>query len=71
MSLYASGLGLTAASAVSVVFDDPATITYLGPAPGQTDGVTQINFVVAPIDGQSVLSVNAGNSTDYAFVYVR
>ena len=87
MILYASGFGLpsaqvadgtignangqTFAAAVSVVFDDPATLTYLGPAPGLVSGITQINFVVPPIDGQSILSVSAGASTDYVYVYVQ
>lgn len=87
MTLYVSGLGLPAGSAVdgstgaaipqtfplgvSVIYDDPATLTYLGPAPGLVSGITQINYIVPQIDGQSILSLSAGNSTDYVYVYVQ
>ena len=68
MTLYALGLG---AATAQVIFNNPATLTYQGPAPGQIQGVTQINFVVPPVTGQSILSVVAGPSTDYVYVYVR
>ncbi len=87
MTLYVSGLGVPAGfvtdgsvgtatqqtfpSGVSVIFDDPAPITYIGPAPGFVSGITQINYVVPAIDGQSILSLSAGNSTDYVYVYVQ
>jgi uncharacterized protein (TIGR03437 family) len=87
MTAYVSGLGVpngpavdgqvgsvnpqTFLSPVSVVFNDPAKLTYVGSAPGQVSGITQINFIVPAVIGQSVLSVNAGKSTDFVFVYVR
>jgi uncharacterized protein (TIGR03437 family) len=87
MVVYATGLGATSPpsvdgavggvlpetflSPVSVVFDDPAPLTYIGSAPGLVSGITQINFVVPAIEGQSILSVIAGASTDYVYVYVQ
>lgn len=87
MTLYVSGLGAptvpvadgstgiamnqTFLSDVSVAVDDPAPLSYLGPAPGLISGVSQINFVVPQIPGQSILSVSAGKSTDYVYLYVK
>jgi uncharacterized protein (TIGR03437 family) len=88
MTMYASGLGPTnppgvdgainvAGSpqyklGVTVVFNDAAKLTYLGPAPGFYSGISQVNFVVPDIPGESVLSLTAGaNSTDFVFVYVQ
>jgi uncharacterized protein (TIGR03437 family) len=70
MTLYASGLGLDI-SQTQVFFDDPAPLTYLGPAPGLVHGVTQINYVVPNLPGQSILSVVKGASTDYVYVWVK
>ena len=70
MTLYASGLGLSI-DETQVIFDDPAPLSYLGPAPLLLNGITQINYTVADIPGQSILSVVNGNSTDYAYVYVK
>ncbi len=69
MTLYASGLGVDI-SQTQVFFDDPAPLTYLGQAPNLAPGITQINYQVANIPGQSILSVVNGQSTDYAYVYV-
>jgi uncharacterized protein (TIGR03437 family) len=87
MTLYVSGLGVpdgstidgqvgitarqTFSGPVSITFNVPATITYLGAAPGLVSGITQANFTVPAGGGQSVLSVSAGKSTDFVFVYVQ
>jgi uncharacterized protein (TIGR03437 family) len=70
MTLYASGLGVDIAQ-TQVFFDDAAPITYLGQAPGLISGVTQINYVVPNIPGQSILSLVNGASTDYVYIYLK
>jgi uncharacterized protein (TIGR03437 family) len=70
MTLYASGLGANV-SQTQVVFDDPAPLTYLGLAPSLAPGITQINYQVPAIPGQSILSVVNGQSTDFAYVYIK
>jgi uncharacterized protein (TIGR03437 family) len=70
MTLYASGLG-TDITQAQVIFDQPAPLAYVGQAPLLTHGIIQINYVVPEIPGQSILSVVSGNSTDYAYVYLK
>ena len=42
-----------------------------GVAPFMRSGIIQVNYTVPNIPGQSILSVVNGQSTDFAYVYVK